>query len=465
MGSNLPPTIMMMAVTARLLDLHQSRRQSGVYIPEVPESAGRNLGIALQIVGILRDIEMERGTGYVSLDELELQLSQRVEGVIREELEFVIASLAQEREIHYAVANRDCQFEYGQTRKTTSLVSFADSREQVKITENGRLFLRICEDEESWFYSDSDTRKLLTALSRNKFLDIPKLCHGIGQELAARGAMLADLIARPTRQEQTQLLVADGEGIGAMLANAKAIVREAMAIAFDDRTYDEFQKWQLSDGSTSGLELGNIQAELETLLRTVEAVARRFTEFLELAQQRRDVMVSEHHFLEMADRLVPACTPQSGQELEVFIAGILFPQVAVPLFHPSVITGEINIADLMDEEQVKPPVAFEMSGEDQGAANLRFRDFIARHREQLYERLAAGPLPLSIIIANYSFELLPDESALDFVGVYATPEALDGDNEAGPRVVVGLTGEEFSLETDTSLIVASDPIIFLAEDQ
>lgn len=455
----------MLATTARLLDLHQSRRQGGVYIPEVPENAGRNLGIALQVVEILRDIEMERGIGYVSLNELELQLSQRVEGVIREELDFVLASLAQEREIHYAVANRDRQFEYGQTRKTTNLISFADSREQVKIAENGRLFLRICEDEESWLYSDSDTKKLLTALNRNKFLDIPKLCRSIGQELAAKGAMLADLIARPTRQEQTQLLVADGEGIGAMLANAKSIVREAMAIAFDDRTYEEFQKWQLGDGATSGLELGNVQAELETLLRTVEAVARRFTEFLEQAQQRRDVMVSEHHFLEMADRLVPSCTSQSGQELETFIAGILFPQVAVSFFHPSVIPGEVDLADLINEELEKPPVAFEMSGEDHGAANLRFRDFIARHRAQLYERLAAGPLPLSDIITSYGFELLPDESGLDFIGVYATPEALDGDNENGPRVVVGLTGEEFSVETDTSLIVASDPIIFLAEDQ
>jgi hypothetical protein len=455
----IPPSILVLAAASRLIDLHQSRRQTGVYAPDVPENAGRNLGVALMALTALRDIEMERGFGFVTVEELHLLLCQSVDEIDREELEFVLASLAQEREIHYALPNEQRQLENGRTRKTTNLIIFADSQEQVKITDNGRLFLRICDDEQAWLYSDSDTKKLITALTYNKFHDIPTLCRTIGQDLAAKGAMLADLIARPTRQEQRSILVADGQGIGTMLVNAKSTVREAMAFAFNERTFDDFENWKEREGSD--LELGNIQAELETLLRIVEAVSRKFTEFLDTAQQRQDVMITEYHFLGMVDNIVPACNQHTRERLESLIAEIIFPYFETPFFHPSVIPGEIDLAELLDVEDVKPrSTTFELT-DYLPAPVKRFRAFIDRHRDKLYAQLASGPLSFSDIINSSDFELLPGESALDFVGIYITPDALDGSGESGPRLVVGFTGSDFVKETVDASVVASDPLIFI----
>src|SRR6185369_3189710 len=125
----------------------------------------------------------------------------------------------------------------------------------------------------------------------------------------------------PTRQEQCDILIADGKGIGEMLKNAKETVQQAMKLAFDQRTVDVFEDWRTKEGAEFGL--GNIQAELEVLLKIIEAVSRRFIDFLSMAQQRREVAVTNYHFLEIADHLVNSCDPQSPDKLEKLMSGIL----------------------------------------------------------------------------------------------------------------------------------------------
>src|SRR6185369_11611979 len=129
---SLPPAVSLLAATSRLIDLHQSRREdSGAYSPIVPDGAGRNLGIALLILEILRELEMQRGFGFVTVEELHLLINEQVADVLREELDFVIELIAHEREIRFAVPNKDRQFEYRSTRQTTNLVLFADSHAQI----------------------------------------------------------------------------------------------------------------------------------------------------------------------------------------------------------------------------------------------------------------------------------------------------------------------------------------------
>ena len=461
MHKSIPPSIIMLAAASRLIDLHQSRRQTGVTTPEVPDNADRHLGIALMLLEALRDIEMERGMVYVTVEELHLHLSQHVDEIERDELNFVLATLAKEREIHYVLPNAEHQFDYGRTRKTTNLVVFSDSQEQVKISENGRLFLRIADDEQAWLYSDSDANKLITALEHNKFFDIPIICRKIGQDLAAKGAMLADHIARPTRLEQSEILIADGSGIGTMLESTKAIVRKAMGIAFDEKTVEDFQSWKIRE--QSALEIGNIQAELETLLRIVETVARKFMEFLDMAQQRQDVMFSELHFLDIANNLAMGRVLVSRKQLESLMGEIVFPLSKLPWFHPSALPGEIDFAEYMNVSQRMETAVFDFSEAPSSEPEKRFRIFIDHHRDKIYALLAKGPVSFSEFISSHEFELLPGESPIDFIGVYITPDAVDDNGSNSSRLVVGFTADDFTCEIDNKRIIASNPILFIED--
>lgn len=457
-----PPAITVMAATSRLLDLHQSRRGEGAYAPTVPDGAGRNIGIALSVLDILRNIGVSRGFGFVTVEEVQQELDARVAGIEPVELTFVLESIAQEREIHYAVPNTTQGFDHGSTRQTTNLIFFADSRAQVKMTESGRLFLRICDEEQAWLYNDSDALKLITALNQGKFYDIPTLCSKIYLNLTSKSAMLTDLIERPTRQEQCDILIADGKGISDSLTNAKETVQQAMKLAFDQRTADDFEKWQAKEGAEFCL--GNIQSELEVLLKLIESVSRRFIEFLSIAQEQRDVDITNFRFLEIADNLVKTCNTQSVDKLEKLMSDILFPDFTVTWFHPEALPGLVDIYDLMDNLDGKPnkTKAFDMNREVSGPVR-RFHAFVERHKEKIHALLQVAPVRFSEFLATSDFDLLPGETPLDFIGVYTTPEILD--LEDGRKVVVGFTGDALKQDLDGTTIIASDPLIFLDEER
>lgn len=456
----LPPAINLLAASSRLLDLHQSRRgESGVYVPTVPDGAGRNVGIALIVLEILRYIELDQGFGFVTVDEIHQQLSQRVSNIEPTELEFVLESIAQEREIHYAIPGDSLEFDYGSTRQTTNLIIFADSRAQVKLTENGRLFLRICDEEQAWLYTGADASKLITALKNSKFYDLPSLCRGISNDLMSKNARLIDLLERPTRKEQCEILIADGDAIGEDLKTSKLTVQEAMKLAFDERTFDAFEEWNAK--AKADFSLGNIQAELEVLLKIIETISRRFIDFLKVAQEQKDVSVTEIHFLDIADKFVLDCDERSSDRLESFLSSILFPYFSVPFFHPSLLPGEVDFYDLMDQGDGDKPRnrQFDLSRDDAEPVK-RFREFVDRHKEKILERLSVGPMSFSEFLTTDTFPLKPGETPLDFLGIYTTPEVL-GDNTR--HVVVGFTENRIHQKFESVTIIADDPLIFLME--
>ena len=457
--NQIPPGIVILAVTSRLLDLHQSRRQKGVYVPDVPENAGSYMGIALLALNALRVTEIERGFSYTSIEEIHSIICQQVSNVDRDDLDFVLESLSKEREICFATPNQHGTFDYGNTRQKTSLVIFAESHAQVKLTENGRLFLRVCDDERSWLYDDSDAAKIVTAFEHFKFYDVPSLCHSLGLELALKGQMLTDYIERPTRKEQCDILIADAKSISQNLRNAKETVQKAMGIAFSERIFTAFKEW--SAQNSPAFELGNLQAELETLLRIIESVTRKFVEFLEVAQRHRDVAATNYSFLEIADHLVFNYTPASPNYLQVLMANIMHPVTNMPWFHPSGLPGQVDFYSLMDDNKVLVEKKLFDLDRPHSATVQRFSGFIDRHKEKILLMLKEGPVPFSEFIASSEFDLLPGESLTDFLGAYTSPKLLDPEDGGNSMIMVGLSGQEFIQKDSNKTFIATDPVIYL----
>jgi hypothetical protein len=308
-------------------------------------------------------------------------------------------------------------------------------------------------------YDEADAAKIITALEHFKFNDIPLLCRSISLELAKKAKELTNLIERPTRAEQCDILIADGKSISDNLRNTREIVQKAMEMALDNRTINQFQEW--AEREKPEFELGNIQAELETLVQSVEAVSRRFIEFLDVAQQKRDVVPSQHRFLEIAGSLVLQCKPGMTRQLEAFLEGVIYPNVPITWFDPSVLPGAVDFYELMDvsEEKVVSQV-YDFSARPSQTAQ-RFRDFVERNREHIYARLEKGPLSFSEFLVSSEYILHPGESPVDFIGIYTSPEMLDGDGQDAPRIVVGFTGRDFTHDLIDQKIITSDPVIFL----
>ena len=320
-SSSIPHDVRLVAAISRLVDLHQSRRETGVYVPETHERSGQMLALALLLLDTLREIEMDRGPSFVPVGEVLSAMRKRVSTVIDEDLDFVIDTLAHEREIRYGVEDGEGGITFGLSKESTPLVEKARGFAQVQLTENGRLLLRISAMKESWLYSDIDAEKLVKAIERGQFADIPRFCKMMVLEIASKNKQLSSALERPTLAELRDMLIDDGPGIAGALRDATEVVKQACSKIFDAGTRESFEMWK--ERNPVRYSIGNLQTEIELVMQNVEALSRRFVGFLETAQRARSTGGEGIPFLSIVDSMtVPSSVP-NWRRLEAILAELM----------------------------------------------------------------------------------------------------------------------------------------------
>lgn len=452
---NLPHDIRLIAAVSRLIDIHQSRGEAGgVYVPDVPDKAGHNLFLAMSIIDALHEIEMDRGVGASPVTELISRVKKHVPGVIETDIEYCIANLKQGREIHYQAVGEDGEIADGRTWDTTPLLDVQDGFSQVSLTENSRLLLRVSSLRESWLYSDLDADRLIKAIEREQFQDIPAFCRSMTLDLAAKSKQLSGILERPSLSELRSMLIGDGGSIAKSLGDAAATIGKALDLIFDERAREAFQAWEARGGP--GFSLGNLQADLELVLQNVEALSRRFMLFIEMAQKVRNEGVEPVRFLEIADRLV-----EDGNEGSIARCSSLFQELlpwghSEKIFCPGMLVGAADLRGGLGQEVI-PARGFTVDP-NQTSGPSRFADFLRRNRNVVLERLSVGPASFSEIVGLGGFALEQDETPLDFFGAYACPGLLDSEGE---RIIVGLTDTIARFDHSQFEIASSDPLMYL----
>lgn len=458
-SSAIPHDVRLVAAVSRLVDLHQSRGDSGVYVPETQERAGYLLTVALLLLDTLRELEMERGPSFVAVGEVLGALRKRVSAVSVEDLDFVIDSLAREREIRYGVEDGEGGLDFGLTKDSTPLVEKARGFAQVQLTENGRLLLRISAMKESWLYSDIDAEKLVKAIERGQFGDIPRFCKMMVLEIASKNKQLSSALERPTLAELRDMLIEDGAGIAAALRDATEVVKQACTLIFATRTREEFERWKARSGASYSV--GNLQTEIELVMQNVEAFSRRFVGFLETAQRARSTGGAGVPFLSIIEAMTKPASVPDARRLEAILAELMPWGVGSGFFHPSLMVGSVDFSTLEEAEEVLPVSTFTLEP-DRGTGHGRLMDFILRNRAWVIARLKSRPTTFSEMVTEAGFVLEADETPADFFGIYSAPEHLDGE---GFRIVVGMTGSHFDTRIAGTRYAGSDPLMFLmAED-
>lgn len=429
-----------------------------MYVPESQERAGYFLTLALLLLDALRELEMERGPAFVPVSEVLGALKKRVSTVAEEDLDFVIDSLASEREIRYGVEDGEGGLDFGLTKDSTPLVEKARGFAQVQLSENGRLLLRVSSMKESWLYSDIDAEKLVKAIERGQFGDIPRFCKMMVLEIASKNKQLSSALERPTLAELRDMLIEDGAGIASALRDAAEVVKQACTKIFDARTREEFEVWKARNPVS--FSMGNLQTEIELVMQNVEAFSRRFVGFLETAQRARSTGGEGIPFLSIIESMTTPSSVPDLQRLEAILAELMPWGVGAGFFHPSQMVGSIDFTTLNDAEETIPVSTFNLEP-DRGASHSRLMDFILRNRAKVIDRLKTRPTTFSEMISEVGFVLEVDETPADFFGVYSVPEHLDGE---GFRIVVGMTGDSFDTRIAGNRYSGSDPLMFLTEE-
>ncbi|MFL9610979.1 hypothetical protein ACKF11_12910 [Methylobacillus sp. Pita2] len=452
-ANELPHDIRLIAAVSRLIDLHQSRREGGgAYVPDVPEKAGYYLALALILMDCLKELELERGIGAVPFTLLAGSIRNRVPSISSEDIEYCIKNLKSEREIHYGVESGDGSIDLARTWDTTPLLMVADGFNQVGLTENARLLMRISSVRESWLYSDLDADRLIKAIERGQFNDIPAFCRAMTLDLATKSKQISSVLERPALSELRELLLREGIVITDSLIAATDTIKSAIELIFDERTRSAFAIW--AERERPDFALGNLQADLELVLQNVESLSRRFVNFIDSAQRVRQQGAERIRFIDLADYLVRNAKPEDGKRLELLFNRILPAGIDSSCFHPALMVGSVEFREKESSTEVSGYTVDPHSA----APQSRFGEFIARNRQRIVTRLAEGPALLSEILGMGGYDLLPDESILDLFGVYTTPGALDDD---AVMISVGLSDGILIIEHDDHVITGTDPIMML----
>lgn len=425
----------------------------GAYSPDVPEKAGFNLFLALNIIDALREIEIDRGMGFAPLSELAGQLKKRIPEVTDSDIDYCITNLKHGREIHYGTAGEDGEIRYARTWDSTPLVEIEEGFSQVQLSENARLLLRVSSMKDSWLYSDLDADRLIKAIERGQFQDVPAFCRAMTIDLSAKSKQLSGALERPSLSELRSILISEGQNIAKSLNDAAETIGRAIDMVFSEHVEIEWNKRPFP-----GFHLGNLQADLELVLQNVESLSRRFVQFLAMAQKVRNEGIKAIKFIELADSLATYGCEITIERTETTLREVMPWGVTATYFFPSFLIGEADFNE--QEPSTEKPKGFTVNPHTTGGSS-RFLEFMKRNRELLVQRLAEGPLSFSEMTTLTGFSLEPDESMLDMFGVYAAPGLLTDENQ---RIVVGLTDAQTSLIHADRTVTGSDPLLFIEEN-
>ncbi|VVN49234.1 hypothetical protein [Pseudomonas fluorescens] len=456
-SSELPAEVRLVAAVSRLIDFHQTRSSSGsISIPEVPESAAGNLHLAISLISALGRWELEQGQTLVSIKLLQQILSEDVQAFDEAALEHCILSLSRSREIRYGVQTTE-GIAYARTSDTTPLLIFDSSLRQVGLTDNARLFIRVSELKDSWLYSDLDAQRLLAALARRQFGDIPRFCREMLRDLAAKARQISDVSERPAYTDLRDGLIREGVTISGALRDAADLVHKAMQHLFSPPVVSAFDLWKVSNNIS--YELSNLQAEMENVLQVTESLSRKFVRFLTDAQKAQTVRSPSVGFLELVHSL--HSRPDGFlEQLESASTDFVPWSPELAFFSPDLIAGEISLSRLYSQSLPAPPkLSFRQTDQVDDRVE-QVHEFLLRNAELIIDSLKVGPKPLEELMSLDGLVYEGGEGLADFTGVYSYPEVFEVGNQS---IRVVHQDDLIEVSSENSVLVTSNPILSLEE--
>ncbi|HYF89781.1 hypothetical protein [Azospirillum sp.] len=447
-----------MAAFTRLFDLHGTRRDADgdgvIKPPAVPEGAGTRLWTALQLLAQLYGRALEGSTGRVPLEALLADLQASAQGMTQADLEFCAAFLAAEREVRYVDPSSLPALEERETRAPTPLVRFYKREQEVKLTENGRLVMRVLSLQRDWLLGDKDVERVVAAIDRGLFEEVPRICAEVIGELRALNEHLTEIEESPTFEAQRAAFERREPQYREMLRRSEEAARQAIGRFGDASTAERFAAWQ-AENPDHDLTLSDLLSHAENVLRAVESLSRHWLRFLRELQSRRRRPLGVVDFGALADALVDDA-PETDF-LRNLIAS-MGPWRRTHLFSPAL----LDTADLDERAPEQGAVEFDQTGT---VAAEEFRTFLGRNGARIVERLRRGPLTLSVLLAEAqadedAFELADGVGLADLFGVFTIPDEMGED----VAVRVGLSGARFRFLDGDRLLHGDDPVIQLCEE-
>jgi hypothetical protein len=454
--ADLPHDVRLVATVARLLDLHNSRRERGSRSttvsqqPQVSAAAGYYLWLGLQTIQLLHRHAKQGSSGPVPVARLNEELSEKIGDVARSDLEYCLSFLSLEREIRYLDPSSLPAEVHRVTQTPTQILRFDKRFGQVRLSDAGRLLMRISALHQDWLYEDKDVERIPASIERGVFEDIPRICDEVIGNLRALNERLTEIEESPTFESLRAEFEERGRQYREMLNMAGIALTRALTLLASPAIRERFERWR-SFRSIEDLELEDALSYVEAVLHALHSLERHFVEFIKNIQSRRRAPLGVVRFQEVGERLVYSAP--SHQVLLNLFADLGPWRARSVWFHPVDFIGR---ADLRSGLTVTSGAVYEERPAE--TAQERFQSFLERNRSWMLARLREGPVALSDLVRKTDLVFSEGESPASFFGVFSLPDEI-ADGEV--NIVVGLSGTRMDVTIGALRLRGDDPVIWI----
>lgn len=423
-AATLPSDVLITALSSRLCDLQTARldvESAQIHPPTASDGAERRAQVAGALLLALEVRLAEGGTDYVALELLTDIIRDSVPDIDHREVAFCARFLDTARSIRFQGEGESGSRE---VTKWSRLIRYQSRFDRAKLSEAGRLFLKVIRHRNDWLYEDKHIESLERALHSGLFEDVPKLLAEILLALRGFAEELTQIRESPSIREMAADYLLRRDHFTDMLGKCDESVKRSLDMLRSDALRARYEQWSALHADPI-VTLASLRAGIKELHQATEGLARAWRALLaEIAQtNRRPIGVIDFHAA-MAGLL--DISP-STEAMEGLIAGACGWSPRARIASTGSFLG--TLAPLEEAPSRAPlvyeddPSQVEQDGEDDIASWLQ------QNAEAVIAALQRGPIRLSDLMAgmgDFPIALSSLDDLSHALGMYAVEEPFVG---------------------------------------
>ncbi|MFA0813332.1 hypothetical protein [Microbulbifer epialgicus] len=419
---------LLLASTARLLDLHDCDRGPGTTVYSPPDKRpGTGLGlwlkVATSLMQYLYERDLESNDAWVPVEVIFEELADR-HNISREDILFVANYLATPTRLISIKAWDEHGAPERQTlKRETALIEWPRNtkrRDRCRLSTSGSRSVLLSQAAQKWLYAADDAGKLERAINYCAYGDIPSLSEGLVAQIRRFSKEITMLLERQHMDELMSDFEAHRDDYLEVIKGVQESVERAADYFGTKQNKEQYLCWLETEAGQSFTPY-TVQQSFHEILQAIERLSRKFQTLVSaLASAKREV-IGLIRFDEAAVGL--ALHPCSDEITDLCITALGPWSADITAPSPMDFSG---ILSLQQESQSSATMVFEDEAVDDLPALIE--RFLHAYRDEILAELAKGPVSLTAGIENGWVELEEVDVLPQFIGVYSTPEWLDESN-------------------------------------
>lgn len=420
-ANDLPLDVLVTALTSRLVDLQCARSDidaAQIGTPQPQEGSDRRASIAGHLLQHLEQRLMEGSSEFVSLSMIHDALSEHLPNLAIEELRFCVRFLDVDREIRFQSGDTETRH----TRSWTRLVRYQARLDRVKLSEAGRLFLKLLRHHRDWLYEDKHIEMLTSALKSGLFDEVPRLCREILASLRLFSEQLTTIRESPSLHDMAEQYTQRRQHFTDMLERALAAALEALELLKSQAIQTNFEAFCQRNPNLT-LSVAALRRHLRLVHQATESLNRSWSGLLTDLQRTRRQRLGVLRF----DQILTAWLTSSPQllSMEPLLAGCCGWVVSSQMVSVTSFIGSVEpTVDTVRSENI----VFD-DDPRHGRQGGSLGSWLQQHGAIILAALQQGPILLSTLLQDGRLGSYPFTSMNDLVGamgLYVVSDPLGG---------------------------------------